>query len=342
MGLPPSSRHNLKSLRVVRLNLRSDAWAEAKTIKEQARGIAPVEHEAGQPAEGRELLGHIPPRSPRPDRFEKLVGLDRLQPAMGSPVRKVGIVGFLADREHASQDEHNLGRVERCREGTELDATSRAKLAEVDESVLANLHIEALVLLGVFDDRVLLAGRNQRTPAGAIPPLGVLSVEDRRQAVAEASNFFTPVENIGGRAGTAGGASVNRDVDTAMRLATHADRTLGSDALEEGEEVEDVLKASIALENRRDKLALVVVAEGADRRIAVSFPRLAVEGRGLDSLAIGEGHLPNRKATAVTANVDAEIGGNLSFDLDSEGCCFVYHGSIMPHPNPLGKYFFST
>ena len=321
--------------------MRSDAGTEAKAIKEQAGGIAPVEHEAGQPAESGELLGNIPPRSPRPDCLEKLVGLDRLQPAMGSPVRKVGVVGFLANREDARQDQHNLGRVESCRESTELDAASRAKLAEIDESVLADLHIESRILLGVLDDRVLLAGRNQRTPAGAIPTLGVLSVEDRRQAVAEASNFFAPVKDFGGRAGTASGASVNRDVDTAVRLATHADRTLGSDALEEGEEVEDVLKASIALENRRDKLALVVVAKGADRGIAVSFPRLAIEGRGLDSLAIGEAHLPNRKATAVIANGNAEISGNLGFDLDSEGRCFIYHAVIISYPNPLGKYFFS-
>jgi hypothetical protein len=43
----------------------------------------------------------------------------------------------------------------------------------------------------------------------------------------------------------------------------------------------------------------------------------------------------------VMADLEAEVTGNLSFDLDSEGCCFVYHASIMPYPKPLGKYFFS-
>ena len=178
-------------------------------------------------------------------------------------------------------------------------------------------------------------------PARTISALRILSVENRGEAKPKASNFLTPVENVRRGARATSRASVNRDVDSSVSLTASADRTLGSDPLEEGEEVEDVLKALVATKNRRDKLTLVVVVEGANRGVAVSLPRLASKHRGLHLLAVGKGHPTNRKATSVMANLHSEVSGNLGFDLDSEGCLFVYHGLIMPHPNPLGKYFFS-
>jgi len=101
------------------------------------------------------------------------------------------------------------------------------------------------------------------------------------------------------------------------------------------------LKALVATKNRRDKLTLVVVVEGANRGVAVSLPRITSKEGCLNLLAIGKGNSPNGKATSVMANLHSEVSGDLSFDLDSEGCLFVYHVSIMPYPNPLGKYFFS-
>lgn len=341
MGLPPSSSHKLKSLGVEGLNLRGDASAEAEAIKKQARGVAPVEHEARQPAESGELLSHISTRSPRPNRLEKLVGLDEVEATRRSPVRKVFVVGFLADRQDARQNQHHLGRVEGRRETAKLDATSRAKLREVDKRILANVNHEGAGVLGSLDFAVLATRGNHGTPARAIPAFRILPIEDRRKAKAKASDFLAPVENVGRGAGATSGTSVDRDVDSSVSLTASADRTLGSDALEEGEEVEDVLKALIATENWGNKLALVVAVEGADRGIGVSLPRLASKHRSLHLLAVGKGHPTNRKATAVMADLEAEVTGNLSFDLDSEGCCFVYHASIMPYPKPLGKYFFS-
>ena len=209
MGLPPSSPHKLKSLGVEGLSLGSETCPEAKAVKEQAGGIPPVEHEAGQPAESGELLGHIPTRSPRPDRLEKLVGLNRVEATSRSPVRQVFIVGFLAERQDARQNQHHLGRVERGRKATKLDATSRAKLAEVDERILPDVDLATARFLGSFDLGILIAGRNHRRPAGQVSALGVLSVKNRRQAEAKASNFFAPVKDVGGGAGATGGASVN-------------------------------------------------------------------------------------------------------------------------------------
>jgi len=128
MGLPPSSSHKLKSLGIERLNLGSEACSEAKAIKEQAGGIAPVEHEARQSAESGEPLSHIATRSPRPDRFEKLVRLDRVEATRRSPVGQILIVGLLAKRKDARKNQHHLGRIEGRRETAKLDATSRAKL----------------------------------------------------------------------------------------------------------------------------------------------------------------------------------------------------------------------
>ena len=128
MGLPPSSSHKLKSLGIERLSLGGEACSEAKAIKEQAGGIAPVEHEARQSAESGEPLGYIATRSPRPDRFEKLVGLDGVEATRRSPVGQVFIVGLLAKRKDARKNQHHLGRIEGRRETAELNATSRAKL----------------------------------------------------------------------------------------------------------------------------------------------------------------------------------------------------------------------
>lgn len=88
-----------------------------------------------------------------------------------------------------------------------------------------------------------------------------------------------------------------------------------------------MLESLIALEDRGDELAFFESVGRANGRVFIRFPSFANEAGSLNNLAVRESNLGNRESVAVVANPNGDVGGNLSFDLDSEGRLVVYHGS---------------
>ena len=233
----------------------------------------------------------------------------------------------MADRENTSKDDENLVGIQSRCEATELDATSRAELGEVNHSVLADVDREHSAFLGSFDFGVELANRMQGTPLATIPTLGILTEQNRREAIAEASNLLAPIKNLGGRRGLNRSASVDSHMDSSLRCTAHTDRTLCTDGLEEAEEFKNMGNALVAFENWGNELALFESVGRADRGVFIGFPSLTSEAGSLNDLAVGEGHLGNGESVAVVANPNGEVSGDLGFDLDSEGRLVVYHTS---------------
>lgn len=181
----------------------------------------------------------------------------------------------------------------------------------------------------------------QGTPLATISTLGILTEQDRREAIAEASNLLAPIQNLGRRGRLNRSASVNRHMDSSLRCTAHTDRTLCTDGLEESEELKNVGNALVAFENWRNKLALFVATSSADRRVFISFPSLASEAGSLNDFAVGEGHLGHRESVAVVSNPNGQVRGDLGFDLDSEGRLVVYHTSDYALSHPAWQDLFS-
>jgi len=260
-----------------------------------------------------------------PPLVEHHARLGSAEAVLRSPLGKIFRGGFLANCKHREDDEHDLGRVEGCGEATKLDATSRAKLGEVNHGVLANVKIQSSVLLCIFNFLVEVVNLMKRTPSATIPALGILTEQNRGEAIAETHQLFAPIEDLSGRGGATGRASMDGNMDTALSLTHRADRTLGSDGFQEREKFKNVLKASIALENWRNKLALHIVVEGVNRRVAICFPHFTIELGSGDRGAIHHGST-DIESVAMGADGHLHIGGNLGFDFDTEGCLVVYHG----------------
>ena len=345
MRLPEGGRHQFNGLvngDVAMATLGGDRERTIfQPIKPSTGGVSPIEHRAREPLECGEEVSDVPAGTPSPDGAEEFGGESPLDSAGARPVGDVGSVGFLANQEHAGDDEHNFVGVEGCGKTTELDATSRAKLGEVDESVLADVDVESSVVFGSLDFSVQGAGGVQRTPLAEISTLGILSVQNRGELESETSYLLAPVQDLGRRGRTARSASVNRHMDSTLSCTAHPNRTLCSDCLEESEEFEDMLESLIALEDRGDELAFFESVGRANGRVFVRFPSFASEAGSLNNLAVGESNLGNRESVAVVANPNGDVGGNLSFDLDSEGRLVVYHGSEYALSKPAWQDLFS-
>ena len=287
MRLPEGSRHQFNGLvngDVAMATLGGDRErASFQPIKPSTGGVSPIEHRAREPLECGEEVSDVPAGTPSPDGAEKFGGESPLDSAGARPVGDVGSVGFLANQEHAGDDEHNFVGVEGRGETTELNATSSAEFGKVDEGILADIDGERSVLLGSLDFGIQGAGGVQRTPLATISTLGILSVQNRGELESESGNLLAPVQDLSRGGRTARSSSVNRHMDSTLGCTAHPNRTLRSDCLEESEEFEDMLESLIAFEDRGDELAFFESVCRADGGVFIGFPSFTSEAGSLNN-----------------------------------------------------------
>lgn len=137
MGNEGGVIHQIKSFRIPLGTLGQFVQAEA--VEPRTGGVAPVEHRLGEAFHRGELAEHMATTTEVPELAEQLRGLGTSEAILRSPVGEVVGGRFLADREDAGENDENLVGIQSRCEATELDATSRAKLREVDHSVLADV-----------------------------------------------------------------------------------------------------------------------------------------------------------------------------------------------------------